>query len=271
MKTIKYLFTALVLVAIASCNRQGAEEGLTVNEVADSAFYTCYANSSFGMDSFNVERKYRLWWPENGPDELKQEILRAAFGDSTVDFTAATELFIDDLMLFEDDTLLKSIRTESTSNCEWTSYEYISSSYERDNELYLFTICYENYMRFAAHGMYGTRYVTYDNDKQHIVRLCDLVDTAALAPVITRAIEDLVVNKDVLANVYDTKVPLTDNFFIDSARNSIVLVYPLYEIASYACGIQSVVLPIFWLSKHIELTPYAKELFGKGSYLEEAE
>lgn len=40
------------------------------------------------------------------------------------------------------------------------------------------------------------------------------------------------------------------------------------EGTTFACGIQSVVLPIFWLSKHVPLTPYAKRLFGPGSYIE---
>ena len=53
------------------------------------------------------------------------------------------------------------------------------------------------------------------------------------------------------------------------ARNDITVSYDLYHIQPYACGIPSVVLPIFWLSKHVELTPYAKRLFGPDSYIKE--
>lgn len=59
------------------------------------------------------------------------------------------------------------------------------------------------------------------------------------------------------------------SFFIDSARNDITVGYDLYDIQPYACGIPTVVLPIFWLSKHVELTPYAKRLFGPDSYIKE--
>jgi hypothetical protein len=34
-------------------------------------------------------------------------------------------------------------------------------------------------------------------------------------------------------------------------------------------GIPAVAMPIFWLSKHAELSPYAKRIFGPGSYLPE--
>lgn len=36
----------------------------------------------------------------------------------------------------------------------------------------------------------------------------------------------------------------------------------------FPCGIQAVTLPIFWLSKHVRLTPYAKGLFGPECYVE---
>ncbi len=63
-------------------------------------------------------------------------------------------------------------------------------------------------------------------------------------------------------------MPMPDDFFIDCTRSAIIVNYGLYHIAPYACGIQSVVLPIFWLSKHVDLTPYSKRLFGPGSYIE---
>ena len=88
-----------------------------------------------------------------------------------------------------------------------------------------------------------------------------------------RAIEDLTVNKEVCDCLYDgykngETIIVPDNFFIDSTRSTITVVFQQYDIAPYACGLPSVVMPIFWLSKHTELTPYAKKLFGKGSYIQ---
>jgi hypothetical protein len=81
------------------------------------------------------------------------------------------------------------------------------------------------------------------------------------------------VNKDTRECLFDEfvdveRMPLPRNYTIDSARNSIIVYYGLYEITCYACGIQEITLPIFWLSKHVPLTPYAKRLFGPDSYIQ---
>ena len=100
-----------------------------------------------------------------------------------------------------------------------------------------------------------------------------MTDTALLCEAIARAIQDLDVNKDIRECLYEEfgdaeRMPNNFNFLIDSARNGIIVEYGLYEIAPYACGIQSVYLPIFWLSKHVPLTAYAKKIFGPDSYIE---
>ena len=250
-KSALYILAALAV--LVGCNRAETSESLEFESIADSSISICRVNSSFPRcDTFAVERKYDICWPQNASDELKRELIRLMFDDSTTDIHAASERFLDNLMLFDDDTLIRAIRVDKLTYDGWTSYENVSSECRQDSNLYCFTVSNENYMRYAAHGMHSTCYVTYDAALHKIVRLNDLVDTSKLSPVITRAIEDL---------------PVTGNFFIDSSRSCIVLVYPLYDIACYASGIQSVVLPVFWLSKHIELTPYAKELFGEGSYL----
>ena len=59
-------------------------------------------------------------------------------------------------------------------------------------------------------------------------------------------------------------IPLPNGALLPSDTVS----YDLYHIQPYACGIPSVVLPIFWLSKHVSLTPFAKRLFGPDSYVE---
>lgn len=260
-RTLTIILAATAI--ISACNRHAGSDELRLQTLSDSGLYICYANSSFGADTFCVKRSYTMAWPKNAPDELKREIIRLAFGDSTANFNRASDNFLEDLMLFDDDTLTRSIRVDAfNADADWMSYMHVSSECTNDSGLYCFHIAYENYMRYAAHGMYGSHYVTYDTDNKRIVRLCDLVDTSKLEPVIQKAIEGLPVNGDVLCNVYGPDIPMTDNFFIDSTRKCIMLVYQPYDIASYANGIQTVVLPIDWLSKQIELTPYAKEIFG---------
>ena len=53
-----------------------------------------------------------------------------------------------------------------------------------------------------------------------------------------------------------------------SFDNDSCIVSPRNDITNLR-GIPAVAMPIFWLSKHAELSPYAKRIFGPGSYLPE--
>ena len=138
-----------------------------------------------------------------------------------------------------------------------------------------FIVRMECYGLGAAHGIYSVDYLTVDLESGNAIHLTDLVtDTNLLCEAVAHAIQDLEVNRDVRECLFDEfcdveRMPLPRNFTIDSARNSITVTYSLYDIQPYACGIPSIVLPIYWLSKHVELTPYAKRLFGPGSYIKE--
>ena len=149
----------------------------------------------------------------------------------------------------------------------------VASTVTRDSNLVTMLVTSDTYMAYAAHGLYMIDYVVMDLDTKKIVHLNDLVDTAQLGEVIVRAIEDLEVNKDTRDCMFEEyrtagRVIVPDNFFIDSTRSVINVVFQQYDITPYACGIQTVSLPIFWLSKHIPLTPYCKELFGPGCSLD---
>ena len=156
---------------------------------------------------------------------------------------------------------------------EHYSYGHLASTVTRDSNLVTMLVTSDTYMAYAAHGLYMIDYVVMDLDTKKIVHLNDLVDTAQLGEVIVRAIEDLEVNKDTRDCMFEEyrtagRVVVPDNFFIDSTRSVINVVFQQYDITPYACGIQTVSLPIFWLSKHIPLTPYCKELFGPGCSLD---
>ena len=116
--------------------------------------------------------------------------------------------------------------------------------------------------------------LTVDIETGNAIHLTDLVtDTNLFCEAVARAIQDLDVNSDVYESLFEefmdtNRMPLPSNFTIDSARNSINVYYGIYEIAAYCYGIQVVNLPIFWLSKHVPLTPYCKRLFGPGCSVE---
>ena len=227
-------------------------------------------------DTLGLMNNYSLVWPDKGvlTPEAEQELLLRCFGDSTATtFEQAADSWLNTSWLYEEDMpSLQKKAVDSIPDGMPHNYGELRSEYSANGNIGTFNIFEVCSAYLAAHGMYFSQYLNIDLDTRQVIHLNDLVDTALLGEVIVRAVEDLTVNKDVLDCLFDDyqrtgRLPVPEDFLIDSTRSTITLVYQLYEIAPYACGIQSIVLPIFWLSKHIPLTPYAKELFGEGCSL----
>ena len=230
-----------------------------------------------GGDSLGVENSYSMEWPASGflTAECEAELLLRCFGDSTAPpFSQAADRWLDHLWLYDEDSpALHKHPVDTLGIREHYSYGHLASTVSRDSNLVTMLVTSDTYMAYAAHGLYMIDYVVMDLDTKKIVHLNDLVDTAQLGEVIVRAIEDLEVNRDTRDCMFEEyrtagRVVVPDNFFIDSTRSVINVVFQQYDITPYACGIQTVSLPIFWLSKHIPLTPYCKELFGPGCSLD---
>jgi hypothetical protein len=278
-KTINLLSAVLLVLAFAACRQ--TEPQPAFQTLQDSSAFLLTADEQLWppeSDTLGVSNSYCLAWPAEGllSPEAEQELLLLTFGDSAAtSFQQAADAWLATTWFYEEDVPhLHRHPADSVPSRLPSNYGHLHSTATFDSTLILFTISSETGAAFAAHGVYATRYLTADRSTGRTVHLNDLVDTALLGPVIVRAIEDLVVNRPVQESLFDEfrgipSMPMPDDFFIDSARTCITLVYPLYSIAPYACGIQSIVLPIFWLSKHIPLTPYAKELFGPEAYLPE--
>jgi hypothetical protein len=198
------------------------------------------------------------------------------FGDSTTtNAEKAAKAWLAKPYIYEEDGVAPNNKAvDSLDESQEFCYVNIKCNVEHDSTLATFAVNMECYA-LGAHGFYSVDYLTVDLTSGKAIHLTDLVaDTNLLREAIARAIQDLEVNKDVHECLYDEFrdticMPMPQNFIIDSARNSITVVYDLYEIQPYACGIPSVILPIFWLSKHVELTPYAKRIFGPDSYIKE--
>ena len=249
MKRLALLTLAAFLLSVLSGCHRGESE-FTIKTIADSRHTLITTDAGWWpeFDTLGVENKYSLAWPAKGvlSEEVEHELLLRCFGDSNAtSFEQAADAWLSNSWLYEDDVpnLRKKV-VDSIPGSIMFNYANLESEYT----------AYDNIGTF------------------HILTLNDLVDTSLLGEVIVRAVEDLTVNKEALDCLFDDyqqtgKLPVPENFLIDSTRSTIILVYQIYEVAPYACGIQSIVLPIFWLSKHIPLTPYAKELFGEGSSL----
>ncbi len=272
--TIALIFGTMLLT-VSGCRHGEREFVVTTQEGIRHMTLTSDEECWPGGGTIGVENCYSLVWPAKGmlTPEAEHELLLRCFGDSTATtFEQAADRWLNNTWMYEDD--FNCIQKEVVDSLPDLMYNYakLESEYTADREIGSFHIWGETFNVGAAHGMYFSQNVNIDLNTRQIIHLSDLVDTATLGEVIVRAVEDLTVNKDVLDCLFDDyqqtgRLPVPQDFFIDSTRSTITLVYQLYEIAPYACGIQSIVLPIFWLSKHTPLTPYAKELFGDGCSL----
>jgi hypothetical protein len=229
------------------------------------------------LNPYGVENSYSLVWPQEGmmAQEAEKELIRQVFADSTAtNVKEASEKWLKNIWLYGDDVKALSTKPlDNVDNLEQHTYAHLANSCRENGELVTFTNTTETFLAGAAHGLFIVEYLTYDRKKRQVLHLHDLVDTTRLGEVVLRAVEDLTVNKDVCDCMFDEyksgqPIIVPDNFFIDSTRSTINIVFQQYDITPYACGLQTVVMPIYWLSKHRDLTPYAKKIFGKGSYLE---
>ena len=267
------LFILIASVLLVSCHNEQKEFKTYLYEGHRSFLLTADEQMWPGDDSLGVDNSYSLQWPASGTltPEAEAELLMRCFADSTAtSFAEAADRWLNNLWLYDEESpKIHRHPVDSIGNRENYGYANMKSTITRDSNLATFCLNTESYMAYAAHGLYTAEYVVMDLNTKKIVHLNDLVDTAQLGEVIVRAIEDLEVNKDTRDCMFEEyrttgRVIVPDNFFIDSTRSVINLVFQVYDIAPYACGIQTVCLPIFWLSKHIPLTPYCKELFGEG-------
>ena len=268
MKRTTILLTLAALLLVGC--RHGANE-LTTRTISGEKCYQVLFDKDeapWGTD-FYTKTDFKLEWPAKGSvsAEAERELLLLCFMDSAAtDFDEAAQRWLATPFSYEEEMDCERKPVKS-------GYMHLESSCTQDSVLAVFTVNTESFVVGAAHGMYSVDYLTIDKTTGNAVHIDDLVtDTNMLCEAVARAIQDLDVNKDTRECLFDEfrdtdRMPMPGNFVIDSTRNNIMVVYGLYEIAPYACGIQSVVLPIYWLSKHVPLTPYAKRLFGPGSYI----
>ena len=273
----KSIFIIAACLLAFGCNRTNGGDNDTITLEQTKAFTTITLTSEqnflvysdeefpFAGNTIGMRKSYNIVWPTENimTPEAEHELTHILFCDV---FETAAHHWLNDATFYTEDGA-KVTPVKNIDDSSWYSYFTIESKCEQQGDIATFIIWRETYSVGAAHGLYSCEYVNVDVNSGNIIHLNDLVDTSLLGPVIARAVEDLTVNSDVQKALFDVnpeRLPVPADFTIDSTRSTITLVYQVYEIASYADGIQEIVLPIFWLSKHIPLTPYAKSLFGPG-------
>ncbi len=277
----KSIFIIAACLLAFGCNRTngGDSDTIATNNSKTFATRTLAGEQNFLVSSeegfpmtgntIGLRNSYNIVWPTENmmSADAERELIHIYFcNDKIDDLETAAHRWLNDATFYTEDGA-KVTPVKNIDDSSWYSSFTIESKCEQQGDIATFIIWRETYYVGAAHGLYSCEYVNVDVNSGNIIHLNDLVDTSLLGPVIARAVEDLTVNSDVQKALFDVnpeRLPVTADFTIDSTRSTITLVYQVYEIASYADGIQEIVLPIFWLSKHIPLTPYAKSLFGSG-------
>ncbi|MBP5326484.1 MAG: DUF3298 domain-containing protein [Bacteroidales bacterium] len=272
MKKAFFLFSLCALLLVA-CKHE--PKPFTTHDLSGNKYWIA-PYTDIDDETIGCEGTYAIVWPDKGTisPAAERELILLCFGDSNSDnVDAALNHWLSHPNLIgnscESYTPVDSLKNIMTG--EMYSLEVKCKT---DSNLALFSIRRDEYAYGAIHGLYDVRYLTIDLSSGNVIHISDLVtDTARFRIAIASAIHDLDVNKDVRDCLYEEErdaiiMPEYYNFYIDSARNGIYVEYGIYEIAPYACGIQTIFLPIFWLSKHVPLTPYAKKLFGPDSYIE---
>ena len=250
---------ALAALLLAGCNH---DKEFATSGMADSL---CLYYSDGPDDSWPIYEKnsYSVAWPAEGTlsAAAQRELMALCFDDSAAaSVEDAAQRWLRRIWFTDDESLQGEVIGAIADTIEH-SYVHLQSTCRTDSALATFTVNTESYGAGAAHGLYSSHTLTVDLVSGNVVRLTDLVsDTNLLCEAIARAIFDLEANRDVRECLFDEyqgvdRMPMPADFFVDSARNNITVSYDLYHIQPYACGIPSVVLPVFWLSKHSSSPP----------------
>ena len=132
----------------------------------------------------------------------------------------------------------------------WYSYEEtIESAIERyDKNLLVYRVNSYDYTG-GPHGIYGSLYTNIDLHTLRVIQLKDLFKSDCEAELATLICQQLMKDMEVdnmedlqeLGYGYMEEITPTENFIIE--KEGILFVYNIYEIAPYALGITSVLVP----------------------------
>lgn len=273
MKKIALYALAISLLVIA-CQQKETQKEFAVQQLKDKRCFVVIGQEPFypAGNIIGLENSYNLAWPEAGmlTPEAERELLIRTFGDSTATtFEEAAERLLYLTWGYEtddDEIQLLELKNDSIADTLQYTYSHLESTCSINGNLATFCIKDDVFAVGAAHGTYSAQYVTIDIEQGTIVHIEDLMDTSLLGEAIRLAVNDLDINEEVRECLFEDyaeadRLYVPADYLIDSTLSTITIVYPLYGIAPYACGIQSVILPVYWLAKHVPFTPYAKELF----------
>ena len=218
-----------------------------------------------------VRNCYELQWPEMGciGSGVENELIKMVFGDyAGKGMHRSCENFLNSQGLLEDaeGVHYPCINVDTIPDTVMRTEQEISTICEATDKMITLTVTSYVFPEGAAHGSYDIMPIVIERGGD-IIRLSDIVDTNQLGPVIARAVNKLPANRDVKECLFDEfigapSLPVSQVFSVSDAMDTVYLVYSLYWLAPYACGIQEVALPVGMLKETMSLTDRGKRLFG---------
>lgn len=248
---LKFIHYILLIVLVYACNQTPpAPEEEPVNSGPDSLIFETISlldstvlidgMTDSPMSRYRIEAKVLT----NGPEDLRRMVndsLLTAYGFDVKgineDYRAAYRSLIDTTFArYLDHDLHPEDIEYPVSYMEENEF----STEVLVNEPGLLTVS-RNFYFFGggAHGIYGTRYLSFATDPARALNLENVFiksDTAALGPLLTEHLED----KERLY-AEEEPVPPTQNFCLTEL--GVIFCYPPYEIGPYAAGQIEIFIP----------------------------
>lgn len=218
-----------------------------------------------------VKNSYELQWPEMGciSSSVENELLKLVFG-GFVDksLRRSCENFLNSQGLLEECEGVRypCINVDAIPDTVMYTEQELKTVCETTEKLITLTVTSYIFPERAAHGSYDIMPIVIERGGG-IIRLADIVDTNQLGPIVARAVNKLPANKEVKECLFDEfldqpTMPVSQVFSISEAMDTLYMVYGLYWLAPYACGIQEVALPVAMLKENMALTDKGSALFG---------
>ena len=216
-----------------------------------------------------VHNSYEIEWPAKGvlSGDAERELLEKVFGSYVGrDLRRSCENYLNSQGIVAEEGLhFPGFQVDAIPDTVWRTEQELKVVCDYDERLATVTVTPYIFPAGAAHGSYDIMPVVVDRRSGRIVHLADIVDTNQLGPLVARAVNKLPANSQVKECLFDEFVgketlPVSQVFSISDGMDTLYMVYGLYWLTPYCCGIQEVALPVSMLHETMALTKQGEEL-----------
>ena len=259
------LAAALLGLLAAGCHRTPAE----------FTFHTYKGERSWQVDiddstTMWVHNSYDIQWPDKGciSADAERRLMQAVFGaDAGADMHRCRENYLNSQGLLDaaEDVRYPCYQVDALPDTVEYTEQQLGVVGETNGRLATITVTSYIFPQGAAHGSYDITPLMFDLAGGDMLALDDIVDTTHLGTLVARAVDHLPANSQVKECLFDefsgaASLPVSKVFCINDAMDTVYLVYGLYWLTPYACGVQQVALPVSMLDADMALTERGRAL-----------